>query len=422
MSKPPTHPPGPFLRTGLLGLYLTFLSARLVPALAYVGVAVMDLAFLAALPRVWRRLAAEPFVWLAAAFVLYCLALALAPPAGPAGQWSSVLALLHPWLLVIPAWWLGARLDRILWVLGIALAGFLVKSVYVLVEGDLWGLIAAGQRSGLGMSAIPFGLYSATAALGLLLLAPRLLAGRWRAARVLAWALALALSLEGLILSQSRNTWLAWLLTTLPLLWWRYRGARGRAVAAAAALVAVLAVALVGANRQAVETRLGAEWDTARAVLQGELERVPSDPESSLGVRAHLYRYAVDLVGRRPWFGWGPASNRALIRQHPNPVLHRWTHLHSTYLEILVRLGLAGALFYAAGAILLLRGLGRARREGRLPRDLHLFLLGVFAMTALWALTDSRLGHADWNFYWLLFGGIACSYRLHPAAGPRPTG
>lgn len=405
-------PPSPAKATvieglGTGGLYLTFAGLRLVPALAYAGAVLMDLAFLAALPRIWRRLAAEPFVWLALAFLVYVLVLA-----GLTGAtWRAALSVAHPWLLVVPAWWLAARSDRILVVLGLALAGFVVKSLYVLAAGDLWHWIAGGGRTGLGMSAIPFGLYSATGALGLILLAPRWLAGRARVWRAAGWILVLGLCLQGLIVSQSRNTWLAWAAVSLPLAWWRYRG-HGRPALGAGLLAAVLFAALLGLNQQALKNRLGAEWDTARAVLAGDLERIPSDPQSSLGVRAHLYVYALGLAAQRPLFGWGPETSQHLIGRHPRAELHRWTHLHNTYLEILVRLGLVGLALHAAAAWLLVAGMVRARRRGWLPDDLFLFLTGVFAMTALWALTDSRVGHSDWNFYWLLFGGIACSYRL----------
>jgi O-antigen ligase len=102
-----------------------------------------------------------------------------------------------------------------------------------------------------------------------------------------------------------------------------------------------------------------------------------------------------------------------LIERDPRPALHQWVDLHNSYLEILVRLGAIGAALFAAGALLTVRALRKAGEAGAVDRGWFWFLAGVLALTAIWSVTDFRMIHTDWRFYWWLFGGIVYTFRLH---------
>lgn len=82
-------------------------------------------------------------------------------------------------------------------------------------------------------------------------------------------------------------------------------------------------------------------------------------------------------------------------------------HLHNTYLDLAVRLGLVGLLLAAALPGSLVLGLRRAVRDGLQAPDLLRFLSGALVLTAVWSLFDSRLFTLDFRLYAVLLGGIA---------------
>ena len=95
-------------------------------------------------------------------------------------------------------------------------------------------------------------------------------------------------------------------------------------------------------------------------------------------------------------------------------------HLHNSYLEILLRFGIIGALLLTVAALLLINAVVRAHRAGLIPRDYFLFLLGSFGLVAIWSLFDFRALHADWRAYWLLLAGAAYTFRLHGRSDSSP--
>jgi O-antigen ligase len=95
-------------------------------------------------------------------------------------------------------------------------------------------------------------------------------------------------------------------------------------------------------------------------------------------------------------------------------------HLHNTYLEVLVRFGLVGALLMVGTLGLLARGFWVAHREGRLPFDYAWFLTGALGLMAVWSLSDFRLLHPDWRSYWILMGGTMGAFWMPPGLPASP--
>jgi O-antigen ligase len=101
------------------------------------------------------------------------------------------------------------------------------------------------------------------------------------------------------------------------------------------------------------------------------------------------------------------------------PFLADFNHFHSTYVEILLRTGLIGALFYLVAAGFVLAAIRSAVREGRMPRGLRDFLLislGIFL--ALSATNSILFFQQGWHFI-VLFGGLAYGYRWAPRSPER---
>jgi O-antigen ligase len=420
---------------GVTGLFLFVFGFRVSPSLAYVGLALMDAAFLASLALAWPRLRHEPLTWVFIGFTAYLLArTALAmhefPDTG-ARQVRDAWNYFHLWLFVVLSWWLAARPERVMRILGLALASLIIGILIRLDPREIAGVLQ-GERAGFGMPAIAFGLYSATALLGLAAFARRLWGPSTRrlgfSLRILGWAVLVAALAEGLLATQSRGSWLAFILVMPPLAWLSARHALGGNRNSSsgrpgrggwlAVLGVVLAAGFVVANSATIRERLSAETETMRAVLTLDYAHIPTHRQSSIGVRFHLNRLGLQKWLERPWLGWGPGSTRMLIEDNEIAELREWSDLHNSYLEILVRLGIVGAAFFLAGAWLVWRALRAARTDPRVPRDLYLFLNASLALLALWSLTDFRMTAADWKFYWLLLGGMVFTYRLFPAGGP----
>jgi O-antigen ligase len=411
--------------TGVAGLFIFAFCARAATSAAYLGLLLMLLAFVIALPRIWPALRREPAVWLGLAFTAYLAARTAWAvnefPATAGEQVNDAMKLFQLWLFPVLAWWLGGDRRRIAIAVVLGLAGFLVGAVHRTGLEDI-AAVAAGGRSGFGMPAIALGLYTATGLLGLFVLAPRFVGqhdSRWHVPRLIAWLALVALMVGGLLASQSRGSWIAALLVVPPAVVLRYRAswrrpARGGRIVLAAAVVAIaVTAALVYGYRDVIKHRMLWEDDTLRAVITLDEANIPYSAKSSLGVRFHLTRLGLERFAERPVFGWGPGSSQMLIERDPRPALHQWVDLHNSYLEILVRLGAIGAALFAAGALLTVRALRKAGEAGAVDRGWFWFLAGVLALTAIWSVTDFRMIHTDWRFYWWLFGGIVYTFRLH---------
>jgi O-antigen ligase len=414
---------------GVAGLFVFVFGLRVSPSLAYVGLAMMDAAFLPCLALAWPRLRQEPLTWVFFGFTAYLLArTAWAThefPDTTERQLRDAWNYFHLWLFVVVSWWLAAQPQRVMRILALALASLVIGILIRLDPQELAGILQ-GERAGFGMPAIAFGLYSATALLGLVAFARRLWGPPgnrlWFTLRILGWAVLVALLAEGLLATQSRGTWLAFILVMPPLAWLSARHAWGGDDAGhpsrrgwLAVLGLVLLAGLFVANSATIRERLSAESGTMGAVLTLDYSHIPTHRQSSIGVRFHLNRLGLQKWLERPWLGWGPGSTRMLIQSNEIAELREWSDLHNSYLEILVRLGVVGAAFFLVGAWLVWRALHAARSDPRMPRDLHLFLNASLALLALWSLTDFRMTAADWKFYWLLLGGLVFTFRLFPA-------
>jgi O-antigen ligase len=227
---------------------------------------------------------------------------------------------------------------------------------------------------------------------------------------------------EGLFLSFSRGSWLAFTvaLLTLMILEWRARQHQREQsvvepfVLGSTLLAAIALVVLFGTQLGAVTERVLTEAHTTLQVLRGDWSGVESD---SVGLRIHALRFAADLWTQRPWLGWGAGSAGELIATSGRPELleapgHWLAHLHNTYAELLVQFGLFGSSLLVAMIWLL----GRAAfQECRVASDRatlcrYLFVAFVFAL--IWSLFSYRMTRHDGLFFWILFAGAAYSLRL----------
>jgi len=236
---------------------------------------------------------------------------------------------------------------------------------------------------------------------------------------ILLWPMAISrggfagfsISLSGLtvgavILTQSRNAWLALLIGTLVWVarasrigWWNHQ-TRVR-------MFAVLLVALI--TVVAVDTWRGTGLPLSRragALLAG-------DPGGSLQDRLKLARIALDLIGSHPLLGIGPGTVRHRIEQsgvHLDQVAAN--HVENSFLQVWLDAGVLGFL----GFLLLWSWLLFGARPSGLRADYEVLFTCARSLAAasivymLFNVTFDNL--AMW-----IFVGLAAAYQVHPPEG-----
>jgi O-antigen ligase len=417
-------------RFAVTALYLFALGVFAAPALANVGLGLLVLAA-AAKPgpalRLARRHPASPAL-LALILFFAAQAAALSVSTGLSDADFAVLGDLAKLGLLLPLGLAVAgqagRAGRALALAGLSL--LLCMALHAR-PGELWQALSDGYtRLGFGLPAIAFGLYAATALLGVLLLvppyAPQLTPSRRRALLVAAVA-ALAVIGAGLLACRSRGAWLALAVALPPCLVWAWR--RGGVPRPALAGLAVVLLIGVLMNGDALARRLtddGASYralaalsDTSTAGTRAGLAALPAD---SVGLRLRLSGLALERWLEQPWFGRGPDAGRRIIVQADDPVLAAMAHLHNTYLELLLRFGVVGLAGFGAVLAGLGVGLRRAARAGNLPPQLGVFLAGALTITLVWSAFDFRLLTQDFRFHTVLLGGIAFGLGLPRREAP----
>ena len=166
---------------------------------------------------------------------------------------------------------------------------------------------------------------------------------------------------------------------------------------------------LVGFNYEKLFNRITDESNVYSAFLSLDRQQIPY---TSIGIRAHMMIYGVDLWLKKPIFGWGVGSSYSLLAQDEILKVGDHPHFHNNYLELLIEQGVVGLSFYIVAFTLLMRGLFRAYRDGSVPKDLFYYLIGSWIMVLIWSLADSRMVHADLRFVLLFLSGMTFSYML----------
>jgi O-antigen ligase len=429
---------------GLAGVHLFAFFAFLGTAPATIGTVLFSLAFVSRLSH-WRSLAADRLMRLCLAYGGYLLVHSLifwlkAPSptlaheiARSGWDWIGLLQ------FVPFAYWAAGREDRAQRLLFLALIGFTLD-ILRNIDWATFNTAFFSTRFGANLPANAFGMYTGLGILGLVAMRGRFWQRRPTGERrwpwIGLWVLCTVVMAEGLALSLSRGSWLAFAVAVVVLLAAEWRagrskdqGSKANVVGAAVVLTLVLAF-LVGLNAGSIKGRLAADSGTIDQITQG---RISAPPSGSGGLRLHVWRFGLEKWAERPWFGWGAGSSYYLIEHSGRPDLRDgpfWLdHLHNTYLEILVQFGVVGFGLISLMVLLLVLGVAQECRAGRMSGDLCRLFTASVAFVLVWSLFEYRVVKHDWAFFSILFAGTAYSFRLRasrkgdatdPASGPSP--
>jgi O-antigen ligase len=413
---------------GLAGAYLFATMALLGITPATVGLVLAVLVFLIRFDG-WRALSRDAVALIASAFGLYVSIHSLvAYFHAPTPTIAAAVAEAGPdWLkllVFVPlAYWADARPERARRLLLLALLGFTIATLRK-IDWGAFDTSFFSTRFESYLPAIAFGMFTGLGTLGLIAARDAFWGptdqARWkRAVRVTLWGLWLLVLLQGLVLSQSRGSWIAFLagFAALVASEWRSRAPSrgGRFRQRMAWLLVGGALALVMATQyQTFATRLSAHTDSLERLARGDIAELSADP---VGLRANALAFAFETWVERPLFGWGTGTSRELIAKSGRPeALHdgdSWLpHLHNAYAETLVQLGMIGLILAIALVWALARSVASEYRSGRIPPDLYRLFLVTLVFVLIWNLFNYRVVRSDWIFFWILLAGTAYSFQL----------
>jgi len=110
-------------------------------------------------------------------------------------------------------------------------------------------------------------------------------------------------------------------------------------------------------------------------MIQGDWSGVPTN---SLGFRIHMWRAGFEWFVESPIFGYGRNAS-VYIQNNTDWLLlltdGQFRHLHSLYMELLVRYGLLGLAAYAVFFIFFVKKLHEAKKALIMPPDIYFFTI-----------------------------------------------
>ena len=414
-------------QVGLIGIYAFSFYAWLGHGLARTGLALIVLASLTD-ARFWamaRRSVPVQVAGLTAAYIVArTVAAMIMTPELAAAHLAAGGYLLLMCAFVLVGWCMGGRERRILVALMFALAGFTVGRIknFDLSFDIPWWM----QRPQFGLpTATAFGDYAAVAALGLLILAPRLwrsVQGRaWKWLVMPIWFLAVLVFMQGVVLSQTRATWfgLVVLLPVALMLYWRQLISMSLARIVGSFLIFVTATGLfMYMNYDTVSRRIGQDSETYVQLLSGNFEDI--EQSNSIGVFFFLHSAGLETWRNNPVFGIGPFHTRVLSGAQVDGLGRSWNDFHNSYIEWLVQVGLVGTvlLLICIGSVFVAGW--RAYRERRIHLDVFAFLSLALALFLLANFTSSRMLSKDGLLFWLFFGGALVTTSLAEGGAAQP--
>ena len=294
-------------------------------------------------------------------------------------------------IFIALAWWLGGSTRNTLLVWSLALLGYVVASFTHGNGLQEWWLGLQGQRVGFGIRNLQHGsMLFGVALLGLTMFTPRFarVGGRLTPWRLAVSLVLIGVCLVGIAIGQTRAVWLAIVLALLAAaaLWggWLVTRDRGHGktrvkplLLAGAGMLMIFSLLAV-AFQDTLSERLTQESTVVAQLLQGDVEAVPY---TSIGIRIHSWRAALEWIAERPLVGWG-GEGRSLVMAHtawlPDDVKAEFGHLHNYLLEVWVAYGLLGVLVILVLAVWIGRGTWLAWRAGVMPNDVALFGVAFF--------------------------------------------
>lgn len=413
------------LKAGVASLLVFAFFYLTVPDVGRAGFALVVASGLVLLYRLrWSGFASGAFFLLGFAIVVQVLSWYFSPDTYPEflesypkldrmGRWFA--------FIFIALWLCGSsRNIYVFW--SCCLAGFLLAP-WITGEGwSEWSEAFSGRRVDFGMrnaqhTALMFG----AGLIGLIIFYSRIVSHREHAGiRFVIWAVPFLMCLAGIIVTQTRGVWLAFLagMLVISILAFGIRSSisshfRTKRIIALflvfLALVSVLAFILFSDH---VTQRIEKERETITNVLEGGLDGLPVN---SIGIRIHSWAVAIDWIAERPWLGWGKRGSAMLLKHSDGlpPGVREFGHLHNSYLDVLVQYGIFGlavmlSLFGWLVYITIITW-----RAKQMSNDMFLFCCGFMAYWLVANMFESFMFYSTGRYLLnILAAGMLAEYTM----------
>lgn len=312
----------------------------------------------------------------------------------------------------------------------------LAVSLRILGHIDLEALdatIFSTAPYGFGQHHVTFGMQAMLALLIIAALTPatlKSLATRQlptRALVILLLMAATALCLQALMVSGSRSAW-GCLLVGLVTLAFCHSGNVLRSLAKNSVRLPLLALCallltLAYHNADIIKERLVSDTNTDFK-LSLSIDELPRDYDVFFARRVHLAYFGLQNWQQRPLLGYGPVAVQPLLAKDPDFHIH--PHLHNTYVQLLVEVGLVGTLAFIALFLLVAACLWRYRPADShgMQRDIYALIIASTASLGIWSGASFHLHSTDWRFAVIWYAALAAAIvreSKYQADNPAPN-
>jgi O-antigen ligase len=212
-----------------------------------------------------------------------------------------------------------------------------------------------------------------------------------------------ALMLWGVLVTQVRAVWLGLVCSLLATIVFALIHPRARLalkrlpnkrILLLASLVLAAAATAVLQPIDRIERRLAAENISVEQISGAT--QFKQEYMSSSGIRIATWTAATGWILERPLLGWGARSVKQLLRQNPDldkALEGRFGHLHNTYLELSVAVGLIAVALMFTIIFGLAKMTEKQWKNGKIPTDTVLFLFGFLTFWAVVNMFESYLNY-----------------------------
>lgn len=238
------------------------------------------------------------------------------------------------------------------------------------------------------------------------------------------WTAALLFSLWGVFVSQTRGVWLGLGIAAVffpVILGFAYKLRRTSQVSlrkpilAGVITIAAFSILAAGFNLPSrVSDRLSAEdvtWESLRQAATHETQQL-----SSIEIRVASWSAAADWIMEKPFMGWGGRGSRPLIRQSElfsDEFKNTYNHLHNSYLQVLVEIGLVGAMFILALMALFGRATIKSYQRRLMPLDVFLFSWLFFIFWLVVNVFESYIIYPSGTYLVAMVTGLCYSFCIN---------
>lgn len=292
---------------------------------------------------------------------------------------------------IVIAYWLKGKVSRVYWLWGCFVVGFIAACL--LVPNSMQQITNGlhGARIDFGIKNAQFtSMFAGLSSLVSLFALPLILISQKKTVTKLFMyftAIVFAgLSLVVLVISQSRQAWLAFTIAVIvmPIISaFLYKKLR-------LTLATYLIIGLMGfyvSQSTIIEQRTHKESDTISAIIESK-----TIPMTSIGIRVNSWLAATDWIKANPILGSSPSAISQVIQQSDrfSPQLkQQFSHLHNFYMETLVSYGFVGLSLIIALYYWVLRSLFIYKEESEENQaQLPLLIVYAFGLIVYWTVIN----------------------------------